>query len=309
MSERTGARRRRRTQWQAMLRGLRYRLVIPVFRSPHSAEYTARGVANGVFWGLTPTVGLQTIEIVATWFVGAESARRADSSLLQALIWVWVNNPVTMIPMYYTFYVTGLWLLGRTRRARRAMRASSSVWTAAAALGWSSRFRDDSPGRRRAALPRLRSRTPSSAALLSYRWALRLRPPAAAAAPRRDGSGDDARLKHFAAAASPIPRHVDRLRHPIRTSSARAKPDLHHRPRCSRWRRDRGDARRSSAWPTRCCLRPRIGVADPGNAGGHRAQHETRRRPRQFRLSAVRARCASGRRSCRDRRASSSGRK
>ena len=54
---------------QSLLRGLRYRLVIPVFRSPHSPEYTARGVANGVFWGLTPTVGLQTIEIVATWLI------------------------------------------------------------------------------------------------------------------------------------------------------------------------------------------------------------------------------------------------
>ena len=62
--------RRRRTQWQALLRGLRYRLVIPVFRTTRSPEFTARGVANGVFWGLTPTVGLQTLTIAAVWFVG-----------------------------------------------------------------------------------------------------------------------------------------------------------------------------------------------------------------------------------------------
>lgn len=98
-------------------RFVRYKLIIPVFRSPHSPEYTARGVANGVFWALTPTVGLQTLEIVATWLV-ARKVIGKDSSLLQALIWVWVNNPMTMVPMYYTFYLTGLWLTGEAGLAR-----------------------------------------------------------------------------------------------------------------------------------------------------------------------------------------------
>lgn len=84
---------------------------MPVFRSPHGPEHTARGVANGVFWGLTPTIGLQTIAIVATWLVGRALFRR-DSSLLQAFVWVWINNPLTMVPMYYAFYVTGVWLTG-----------------------------------------------------------------------------------------------------------------------------------------------------------------------------------------------------
>lgn len=86
-------------------------MIVPLFRSPHSAEHTARGVANGVFWGLTPTIGLQTLAITATWYV-ARKLLRKDSSLLQAFIWVWVNNPVTVAPMYYVFYVTGLWLTG-----------------------------------------------------------------------------------------------------------------------------------------------------------------------------------------------------
>lgn len=134
MSERMGAKRRRRTQWQALLRGLRYRLVVPVFRSPHSAEYTARGVANGVFWGLSPTVGLQTLEISAAWFVG-RTFLGLDSSLLQAYIWVWVNNPVTMIPLYYLYYVTGLWLMGDATLSK-GYAGFVEVWTAAAALGW-----------------------------------------------------------------------------------------------------------------------------------------------------------------------------
>lgn len=90
---------------------VRYRLVIPVFRSPHDPEYTARGVANGVLWALTPFIGFQTIAILSTWLVARRVFGR-DSSVVQALIWAWVNNPITMLPMYYLFYVTGLWLTG-----------------------------------------------------------------------------------------------------------------------------------------------------------------------------------------------------
>ena len=133
MSARTAAM-RRRSQWQSMRRLIRYRLIIPVFRSPHSAEYTARGVANGVFWALTPTVGLQTLEITATWLVGRKAFHR-DSSLLQAYIWVWVNNPVTMVPMYYAFYVTGLWLTGDDSLSR-GYDGFVELWTRAATLSW-----------------------------------------------------------------------------------------------------------------------------------------------------------------------------
>jgi uncharacterized protein (DUF2062 family) len=83
-----------------------------VFRSRHGPAHTARGVANGVFWGLTPTIGLQTIEILATWVILKRVLGR-DSSLVQAMVWVWINNPLTVVPMYYVFYLTGLWLTGR----------------------------------------------------------------------------------------------------------------------------------------------------------------------------------------------------
>lgn len=71
-------------------------------------------MAIGVFWGLTPTIGLQTFGILATWLVMKRWLAR-DSSLVQAMVWVWVNNPLTVLPMYYAFYVTGLWLTGRKR--------------------------------------------------------------------------------------------------------------------------------------------------------------------------------------------------
>lgn len=92
---------------------VRYRLVVPVIRSPHPPEFTARGVAIGVGWAVTPLVGLQTLLMIATWQV-LKRVFRKDSSMVQALIWSWVNNPATMIPMYYVFYVTGLWLLGKS---------------------------------------------------------------------------------------------------------------------------------------------------------------------------------------------------
>lgn len=119
-------------------RWLRYRLVIPVFRSRHSHEHTARGVAIGVFWGLTPSVGLQTIEILATWFLARKLLRR-DSSLIQAMIWVWVNNPVTMIPLYYAFYVTGLWLVGDAGLAK-GYQPFVDLWDANASAGWLTRI-------------------------------------------------------------------------------------------------------------------------------------------------------------------------
>jgi uncharacterized protein (DUF2062 family) len=103
-------------------------LIIPVFRSPHPPEYTARGVAIGVFWGVTPFMGLQTLLIVSTCLV-MKRALRKDASLVQALIWAWVNNPVTMLPMYYLFYVTGLWLTG-TSGAVGGYSAFVALWDA-----------------------------------------------------------------------------------------------------------------------------------------------------------------------------------
>jgi uncharacterized protein len=106
-----GVRRRTRSPLERVRRLIRYKLIIPVYRSPHPPAYTARGVAIGVFWGVTPFMGFQTALMLATWQV-LKRVFAKDSSILQALIWAWVNNPVTMLPMYYLFYVTGAWLMG-----------------------------------------------------------------------------------------------------------------------------------------------------------------------------------------------------
>lgn len=99
----------------AIARVIRYRLIIPLFRSPHPPEYTARGVAVGVFWGFTPLVGIQTFIIAGLWFI----ARRVhwEFSLLQGLAWSWISNVFTMLPLYYAFYLTGMFMLGDAHQA------------------------------------------------------------------------------------------------------------------------------------------------------------------------------------------------
>ena len=43
-------------QWRRLQSVIRRRLIIPLFRSPHPPEYTARGVLIGLFVALTPTI-------------------------------------------------------------------------------------------------------------------------------------------------------------------------------------------------------------------------------------------------------------
>ncbi|TVR83776.1 MAG: DUF2062 domain-containing protein [Rhodospirillales bacterium] len=86
--------------------------MIPLMRSPHPPEYTARGVMVGVFWAFTPLIGVQMYLVFLTWLL-ARHRRRFEFGLIVSLAWTWVTNVATMIPMYYAFYVTGLAMLGR----------------------------------------------------------------------------------------------------------------------------------------------------------------------------------------------------
>ena len=119
-----------------------------MLRSRQSPEHTARGIALGVFWALTPTVGVQSALLLGAW--GALRAAGWPASLVQTVAWTWVNNPVTMVPLYYLFYVTGQLLLGRWADLtgysafatvwREAMYGSASLadrlLTAVEVLGW-----------------------------------------------------------------------------------------------------------------------------------------------------------------------------
>jgi uncharacterized protein len=91
---------------------LRYRLVVPMKRSARRPEYTARAVSVALFWAFTPLIPVQTYFLGATWLI----ARRIpgfDFNLIVALAWIWVTNVVTAPPVYFVFYLTGQFLLGR----------------------------------------------------------------------------------------------------------------------------------------------------------------------------------------------------
>lgn len=94
-----------------MARLSRLKLLIPLKRSPHSAEYSARGVAVGVFWALTPLIGIQMYLCLMTWLL-AKQTSRLRFSLVIACAWTWVSNVFTMLPIYYAFYITGQIMIG-----------------------------------------------------------------------------------------------------------------------------------------------------------------------------------------------------
>lgn len=105
--------RRRNFSWHGRLRRLlRYRLHIPLKRSRHSPQHTARGVMVGVVWAMTPIFGLQMAAVLLTW-LAARSLFRWDFSLANGLAWTWVTNVFTLLPAFYVFYVTGQVMMGR----------------------------------------------------------------------------------------------------------------------------------------------------------------------------------------------------
>lgn len=169
MTTRHATRRRVHSLAQRLRRFIRFKLLIPVLRSRQSPEFTARGVANGVFWGLTPTLGLQTIEILGTWGI-ARFAFGRDSSLIQALIWVWVNNPITMVPMFYVFYLTGVKMMGGPAGDYNAF---VRLWDETETRGWLEGLLTIARG---IGLPMLIGCVPYAIAgsWLSYRWALKI---------------------------------------------------------------------------------------------------------------------------------------
>jgi hypothetical protein len=91
---------------------LRYKLIIPLKRSPHSPQYTARGVMIGLVWAMTPTVGIQMPLVFVTWLF-TRKVFKWDFSLINGLAWTWTTNVFTLVPIYYAFYITGQLMMGR----------------------------------------------------------------------------------------------------------------------------------------------------------------------------------------------------
>lgn len=79
------------------------RKVLALNDSPHAI---ALGVAVGIFVGLTPTVGVQTILILG---LVVATRKFVYFNATAAMASTYVSNPITMVPMYYGWYRIGAW--------------------------------------------------------------------------------------------------------------------------------------------------------------------------------------------------------
>ncbi|MBC8258367.1 MAG: DUF2062 domain-containing protein [SAR324 cluster bacterium] len=88
----------------------REKLINPVLHSRSPISEVSLGVAVGVFLGLTPTVGVQMYLVAIIWSIYRYLFRR-HFNLPVGVAMVWISNPLTMVPLYYLFLVTGCWVL------------------------------------------------------------------------------------------------------------------------------------------------------------------------------------------------------
>ncbi|MBL8994368.1 MAG: DUF2062 domain-containing protein [Spirochaetia bacterium] len=86
-------------------RRLRYFFLV-LIRKDRSSHRVALGFAIGLFTAISPFLGLHTVMVLALAFLF-----RANKVV--ALAVGWVNNPVTMIPIYVPCYALGVWMVPR----------------------------------------------------------------------------------------------------------------------------------------------------------------------------------------------------
>ena len=86
------------------------KLINPVLHSNAPVSEVSLGVAFGVFLGLTPTVGVQMYLVALVWIIYRYIFCR-HFNLTVGVAMVWISNPLTMVPLYYLFLVTGYRLL------------------------------------------------------------------------------------------------------------------------------------------------------------------------------------------------------
>lgn len=92
----------------------------------------ALGVAIGVFVAFTPTFGVQMVLAAClSWMF------RANKVVSVAA--VWISNPATMVPMYYSAYHVGCWVLRQSpidRAGFIALLHPPDGWLAATKFYW-----------------------------------------------------------------------------------------------------------------------------------------------------------------------------
>lgn len=89
-------------RWLVTTRRFVVRQVLHADDPPHRL---ALGVGIAMFVMFTPTIGLQSVLVVAlAWLLGANK--------LVGLPLIWISNPATFVPIYYPCYRIGRWIMG-----------------------------------------------------------------------------------------------------------------------------------------------------------------------------------------------------
>ncbi len=85
--------------------------LVPLISMSSPPEEIARGAFVGMFVGMTPTEGFQTILLTLFWYL-ARCIRGARFNFKIAFATSMVSNYMTVVPLYFLFYYTGA-LAGR----------------------------------------------------------------------------------------------------------------------------------------------------------------------------------------------------
>jgi uncharacterized protein (DUF2062 family) len=94
-----------RPRLRRLLRQARRFIYHTVLHADDPPDRLALGAAIGIFVTLTPTVGFQMmISVFLAWLLRANKAIGIPI--------VWISNPATIVPMYYSCYVLGRFMLG-----------------------------------------------------------------------------------------------------------------------------------------------------------------------------------------------------
>lgn len=108
-----GAVRKFRRNARRFITKIRTRFIKPVLRARHPPDYTARGVAVGLFVAFTPTVGIQIPIIFALWAITRLANKNLAFNPVLATVWTVFSSVFTIAPLYYVFVQTGRVMLGR----------------------------------------------------------------------------------------------------------------------------------------------------------------------------------------------------
>ena len=85
------------------------KLVRPFLLAEVAFKELVWGATLGMFWTMTPLVGIQMSLVFINWFIFR--LFKFHFHLPCALALVWISNPLTMGPLYFFFYLCGYFAL------------------------------------------------------------------------------------------------------------------------------------------------------------------------------------------------------